>query len=118
MTFARGVELHNAGDYFAAHEAWETLWRAETDAETRLLLQGLIQVTAAFHKHFVMGKPESAQKLLARGLAKLEHAPDVYEGVDLKQLRKGAALCEERFTSGTMDESAVPKFQFVDFERS
>ena len=109
MTFARGVELHNAGDYFAAHEEWEALWRAETNAETRLLLQGLIQFTAAFHKHFVMGKPTSAQQLLARGLAKLEQAPDSYEGVDLKQLRKGAALCVERLALGTMDESAVPR---------
>ena len=118
MTFSRGVELHNAGDYFAAHEAWEALWRAETNAETRLLLQGLIQITAAFHKHFVMDNPTSAQKLLARGLAKLENAPDFYEGVDLKKFRNGAARCDDRFTSGTMDESAVPKFQFVDLERS
>jgi predicted metal-dependent hydrolase len=118
VTFARGIKLHNAGDYFAAHEAWESPWRAEKNAATRLLLQGLIQVTAAFHKHFVMGKPASAQKLVARGLAKLEHAPDVYEGVDLKQFRSEAAHCEERFASGTMDESAVPKFQFVDLERS
>lgn len=109
MTFARGVELHNAGDYFAAHEEWEVLWRAETNPETRLLLQGLIQIAAAFHKHFQMGKPASAQRLLARGLAKLERSADSYEGVDLKRFRTDAARCEERLASRTMDESAVPR---------
>ncbi len=118
-TFVRGVYLHNAHEYFEAHEAWELLWRAEKNNDTRLLLQGLIQVTAAFHKLFVMRKPASAQKLLARGLAKLENAPDAYEGIDLKQFRSDAARCEEPVGLGTLDEAAVPRFrQLAVFERS
>lgn len=118
-TFARGVSLHNAHKFFEAHEEWELLWRAETNPGTRLLLQGLIQITAAFHKLFVMGKAASAQKLLARGLAKLENAPDAYEGVDLKQFRSDAARCEEQLALGTMDESAVPKLRQLEvLERS
>lgn len=117
-TFARGVSLHNAHKFFEAHEEWELLWRAEKRPDIRLLLQGLIQITAAFHKLFVMRKPASAEKLLARGMAKLENAPDAYEGVDLKRFRSDAARCEERFALGTVDESTVPKFQLAVLERS
>ena len=98
--FIRGVHLHNAGNYFAAHEEWEVLWRRETDAEARRLLQGLIQITAAFHKLFVMRNAASAAKLLARGSSKLDRAPDTHRGIDLKQFRSDVALCEERFIVG------------------
>jgi len=74
---ARGLALFNAGDHFAAHEAWEERWRVAADPDERRLLQGLIQVAAAHHKLRVQGKPESAARLLARGLAKLDAcAPD------------------------------------------
>lgn len=84
---ARGRALFNAGAHFAAHEAWEERWRESTDSDERRLLQGLIQVAAAHHKLHVQGKPESAARLLARGLAKLDACDAAAGGLAL------AAFC-------------------------
>jgi hypothetical protein len=70
----RGARLHDAGKYWDAHEAWESAWRAEKDPETRRALQGLIQITAAFHKLVVMRDARSAHRILLRGIAKLARA--------------------------------------------
>ena len=68
----RGARLFDEGAFFAAHEAWESRWRVATDPNERLLLQGLIQAAAAFHKLFVVGSVASAARLLGRALTKLE----------------------------------------------
>ncbi|PYQ54387.1 MAG: hypothetical protein DMF53_29615, partial [Acidobacteria bacterium] len=44
--FRVGIDLVNRGQFFAAHEAWEEIWRSTTP-EPRGLFQGLIQVAAA-----------------------------------------------------------------------
>jgi protein N-terminal glutamine amidohydrolase len=76
----RGADLYAREAYFAAHEAWEERWRAAGDPDERRVLQGLIQVAAAHHKLRAQGKPESAARLLARGLAKLEPGPPALGG--------------------------------------
>jgi predicted metal-dependent hydrolase len=91
--FSLGMRHHNEGEYYEAHEAWEELWQAEDDDAPRLFLQGLIQVTSAFHKVFFQKQPESAGRLLARGLEKLAPYPRDYLGVALGAFRDGASLC-------------------------
>lgn len=45
-----GAAVHNAGEYHAAHDAWEALWLDLPASDEKDLLQGLIQFTAAvFH---------------------------------------------------------------------
>jgi hypothetical protein len=43
----RARDLFNAGSYWEAHEALETVWRSTDDGERALVLQGLIQAAAA-----------------------------------------------------------------------
>lgn len=105
----RGAELHAAGKYWEAHEAWEVLWVAATATQRRLLLQGLIQVTAAFHKLFAMDDRASAIRILDRGLAKLGTA-DTYEGIDIASFRERAASCRDALERGeNLDASALPR---------
>jgi uncharacterized protein len=68
-----GVRQFDAGRWFEAHEVWEDAWRVEAGA-VKLLLQGLIQVAAGFHKGLVQGRPAGMVRLLGAGLAKLEHS--------------------------------------------
>jgi predicted metal-dependent hydrolase len=84
---ARGLARFNAGEHFAAHEAWEDRWRVSDDPDERRLLQGLIQVAAGHHKRFVQGRPESAARLLARGLAKLDACAADAGGLALAEFR-------------------------------
>ncbi len=75
----RGRELFNAGRYFEAHEVWEDAWLAEK-GETRRFLQGLIQITAGFHKGLRQGQPGGCVRLLEAGLSKIAApAPAAFE---------------------------------------
>ena len=100
--FLRGASLFDRGEFFAAHEAWEELWRAETDVVRRRRLQGLIQIAAGFHKLIAMRSPESAVRLLERGLAKLDGA-----GLDAFSARVGA--CASAIAEGTFAPASVPR---------
>ena len=71
---AQGLRHYNAGEFFAAHEAWESVWLTTPQPE-KTFLQGLIQVTVAFH-HLQRSNPLGAIRLLTAALHKLEpHSP-------------------------------------------
>jgi len=67
--FWRGVEHFDAGDYFAAHELWESLWLEVAGAE-KVFLAGLIQVAAGLLKRS-QGRIVGATRLLTRSRARL-----------------------------------------------
>ncbi len=82
-----GVAVYNAGEYHAAHDAWEDYWLdLERDTDDERLLHGLIQFTAVVHHarqrnwQGVAGLAESATEYLA-GL------PDEYRGIDVAAVR-------------------------------
>ena len=91
--FVLGLRLHNEGEFYEAHEAWEQIWLNELDVDWRLFVQGLIQVTSAFHKLFVQREPRGAARLLERGLEKLDRYPPDYLGIALGPFRDGARAC-------------------------
>ena len=70
---APGRAAFNRGEFFAAHELWEDVWRGLAGDE-RALAQGLIQIAAGLH-HLQRGRPRPAARLLARGASKLARAP-------------------------------------------
>lgn len=104
----RGAALFDAGAFFEAHEAWEERWRQSQDEGERLGLQGLIQVTAAFHKWFVLSSPESAQRLLARGMQKLETTVRL-PGVELGELLPQLRACADAMAAGELTREKVPR---------
>ena len=109
---SEGARLFDEGRYFEAHEAWEAHWLVEKDESRRLLLQGLIQIAAAFHKLVDKDAPEPAARLYAKGLAKLDRCPaEVAGGEGLTRFREAvracaAALAERRFERGMIPKCA------------
>jgi len=82
-----GIAIYNAGEYHAAHDAWEEPWLGLDDGtDDERFLHGLIQFTAAvYHARTrnwsgATGLAESAGDYLA-GL------PSPYRGVDLDPVR-------------------------------
>jgi uncharacterized protein len=84
---AEGLRLYDAGEFFAAHEAWESVWLRAQEPEKRFL-QGLIQVTAAFH-HLQRNNPQGTLLLLQAALGRLEHYPARFIGISV------ALLCDD-----------------------
>jgi len=79
---ARGRALFNARLFWEAHEAWEEAWMEE-EGDTRLFLQGLIQVAAGYYKAFVQSQPVGCVKLLGTGLDKLRPLDGGFGGIAL-----------------------------------
>ncbi len=64
-----GARFFNLGRFFESHEVWESLWH-EVEGKERQLLQGLIQLAAAYH-HLSRNNRAGARYLYARGRARL-----------------------------------------------
>lgn len=85
--FLEGVNRFNERDFYAAHDAWESLW-LERFGEEKDFLQGLILCAVALH-HYSRGNHNGARSRFRRALEKLEKYPPVYGDIDLaKFLRR------------------------------
>jgi predicted metal-dependent hydrolase len=82
---AEGLRLYESGEFFTAHEAWESVWLQAPEPE-KTFLQGLIQVTAAFH-HWQRNNRLGAELLLQAALRRLAKYPPVFGGIRVGPLR-------------------------------
>jgi predicted metal-dependent hydrolase len=89
---AEGLHLYNEGEYFTAHEAWETVWLAAPEPE-RTFLQALIQVTAAFEHLKRNNNQIGATRLLTAALRRLEAYAPQFGKIDLDLLRADIRNC-------------------------
>src|SRR5205823_3321290 len=62
IEYIAGIDLYNAGEYHAAHDAWEERWMGPVDANEKLFLQAMIQSAVAFH-HLQIGRPGAARQM-------------------------------------------------------
>jgi hypothetical protein len=57
-----GIDLYNAHEFHAAHDAWEERWIGEAAPREKLFLQAMIQSAVAFH-HLEIGRPGAARRM-------------------------------------------------------
>jgi hypothetical protein len=96
--FRRGLEQFNRGEFFEAHETWEEIWLASPEPE-RTFLQGIIQISAAFH-HYSRSNHKGACSLMEAGLKKLEQFPVTHRGCEIEALRSSVRTWIEALSSG------------------
>lgn len=84
-----GVQLFEAGDYFAAHEALEHAWKAEA-GPGRELYRGLVQIAVACLQ-IERGNYNGAVKMFWRARQWLAPLPAACRGVNTQALRTAAA---------------------------
>jgi uncharacterized protein len=85
---SHGIQLFNSQKFFDAHEAWEAVWLKAKEPDKKFL-QGLIQISAAFH-HRSRENRKGFESLLRAGLTKIEHAPPNHRGMDFHAIRAAA----------------------------
>jgi SAM-dependent methyltransferase len=107
---ARGIAAYEAGEYWNAHEAWEHIWRVETDPARKTQLQGLIQIAAAWHKVLVMNDPVAASRILRRALEKLSNRRESGESIVSDAFVAAAQRCLGALENGSFDASLLPRF--------
>jgi uncharacterized protein len=101
-----GIRLFNAGHYFAAHEALETVWLKATD-DRKTFLHGLIQVAAAFH-HYTLGNRAGVRSLLEKGCAKLARFGIEFESIDLAAFMLQLQLWQNHLHAPSHPKPAAP----------
>jgi predicted metal-dependent hydrolase len=65
VEYIAGIDLYNAGEFHAAHDAWEERWMGEVGPREKLFLQAMIQSAVAFH-HLDIGRPGAARQMYLR----------------------------------------------------
>jgi predicted metal-dependent hydrolase len=79
-------ECFNRGLYFEAHEVLEEIWLPARGGEKDLFYKGLIQLAGAF-VHITKERWQPARALLRLAEGNLAGYPEVYERLDLGEVR-------------------------------
>ncbi|HEV2705066.1 MAG TPA: DUF309 domain-containing protein [Pyrinomonadaceae bacterium] len=83
IEYLAGIDLYNAGEFHAAHDAWEERWVDEAGPREKLFLQALIQSAVAFH-HLEIGRPGAARRMYQMAKEKFARlGTDVFMSLDL-----------------------------------
>src|SRR5262245_10037130 len=83
VEYIAGIDLYNAGEYHAAHDAWEELWMGPVAPDEKLFLQAMIQSAVAFH-HLQIGRPGAARRMYVAAKEKFAKlGVDIFMSLDL-----------------------------------
>lgn len=97
--YLAGIDLYNAGEFHAAHDAWEERWRDDCGPPEKLFLQALIQSAVVFH-HLEIGRRGAARRMYHMALEKFARlGAEKYMSLDVRdyldQLARALAWLEE-----------------------
>lgn len=111
-----GIEQFHRGEFFAAHETWEEVWRSTTP-EPRTLFQGLIQVAAALHQLLDLHRREGPRRTLAKARRNLEPYAPVALGLDVERLLDSVGLWQAWMEQRAGDPPPPPVLVVIDDEQ-
>ena len=80
-----GITHARAGEWFPAHEAWETAWKQARDTEEAELFKGLSQMGAGY-VHLFRGNAHGAATLLRRAARRISKYQDGSRGISTTAL--------------------------------
>ncbi len=89
--YLAGIVLFNRGDFFEAHEVWESLWM-ESFGEERRFVQALIQAAVGL-LHFCNGNVRGAVKLYRSSRDYMANYASPYLGLDHGQFWERMERC-------------------------
>lgn len=107
--YLAGIDLYNAGEFHAAHDAWEERWRDDCGPQEKLFLQALIQSAVIFH-HIEIGRRGAARRMYGMAREKFERlGRERFMSLNVREYVEGLARAlrwlEE---SGDPREAVVP----------
>lgn len=83
---AEAIRLFDAGNYFGAHEAWETCWAYAKGTDEETFFKGLAQLGAGY-THWMRGNPRGVVALLGRAASRIEDRGPIHRGIDAATFR-------------------------------
>ncbi len=98
--FARGLELIRAGEFFAAHEELELVWRA-APAEERDFYQGLVHVAVAWYQAG-RGNRVGCERQLEKAARRLGAFPPAHRNVDVEHVLRQVERAHRQVGGGSL----------------
>jgi uncharacterized protein len=96
-----GLDLIRRGEYFAAHEELEDVWRAAPDEE-RDFFQGLVHVAVAWYQ---AGRDNrvGCERQLEKATRRLRPYAPEHRGVDVSSILEQVDTAARTVTKGSLD---------------
>jgi hypothetical protein len=91
----------NAGEFFPAHEAWETAWKQARGSAEAELFKGLSQLGAGY-VHLLRGNAHGAIQLLRRAAGRVGGYPPGTRDVDTAAVAAAARADADAVESGAL----------------
>ena len=104
--YKRGLRLARAGEWFAAHEAFEDAWRAAA-REERDFFQGLVHAVV-FCYQTARGRSVGAERQRAKALRRLAPYAPVHCGLDVARLLAALERAEPDLVEEFVERDAQP----------
>jgi len=104
--YQRGLALGRAGEYFDAHEAFETAWRSCAQAE-RDFFQGLVHVVVSAYQRG-RGRPVAAERQRLKALRRLAPYTPRHRGLDVAAVLAGLERSEPDLREHLVQTVAEP----------
>jgi predicted metal-dependent hydrolase len=105
-SYQHGLELSRGGQFFEAHEAFETAWRTCADPE-RDFFQGLVHVVVSAYQRG-RGRPVAAERQRLKALRRLAAYEPAHRGLDITALRAALDRAEPDPRQYLVDRGAKP----------
>lgn len=100
-TLEQGLELIRGGEYFAAHEVLEDVWRA-ADEDERDFFQGLVHVTVAWYQAG-RGRRVGCERQLVKAERRLRPYAPEHRGVNLERLLASVEAAAATARNGSLE---------------
>ncbi len=100
VSLEAGLDLIRRGEYFAAHEVLEDVWRAAEPAE-RDFYQGLVHVAVAWYQAG-RGNRVGCERQLAKAARRLEPYAPEHEGVEVASLLEQVTAAQAVVAEGSL----------------
>ena len=108
---ALGIRYLNAGQFFPAHEAWETCWKQAKGTPDEEFFKGLSQLGAGY-THYLRGNPHGTFTLLRRGGGRIARYPSPHLGVETERLSAKALAQADEVERAFRAGEPQPKLEF------
>ena len=99
--FVSGLDLIRTGDFFAAHEELELVWRAAAPEE-RDFYQGLVHVAVAWYQAG-RGNRRGCERQLEKAARRLAPFAPTHRGVDIGSVLAQVERAQATVASGSLD---------------
>jgi predicted metal-dependent hydrolase len=112
------IEHFDAGRFFPAHEAWETVWKQSKGTPDEEFFKGLSQLGAGY-THYRRGNLHGTHVLIRRALSRITQNGPQHQGIDIERLtaliERHAEAVEEADKAGEpmpeIDPPKIPRSQ-------